>query len=360
MAGPAGVGTLEVTVARDGQRRRGIDVRAVHRAGERSTDRVRGRTVRRADPRRPGAGRVGNRRRPRGRRCARVRLGPRRRRRVRRCHRSPAADPGRVGGRSGLRRHVRPDQVDEITVRVTDSKGVATTASTTVRSVADFTLGLSPGIAALGPFQQASVRVDVRTFNGFDGIVTLSAPSLPTGIVATFSPPSVRPNGESVLTLQAFGSASPTTDPVPLIVRGHVGQRRARDHRVDRCRLRPRAAMHGRRHRRGHQHRHGSTRRCGRPRPHRQRRSVHRCRRAVPGHGHRWSLPTTDRVLYDVRRHAGNRRPELVLSPRAERSPWPVPPPPSTSHSRPQLFGTHHRHGALRRHERRRDAVRAA
>ncbi len=117
----------------------------------------------------------------------------------------------------------RSDQVDEISVRVTDPKGVAATASTTVRSVADFTLGLSPGIAALGPFQQASIRVDVRTFNGFDGLVSLTAPSLPTGVTASFSPPSVRPNGESVLTLTAFGSATPTTDPVALIVRGTSG-----------------------------------------------------------------------------------------------------------------------------------------
>jgi PKD repeat protein len=117
----------------------------------------------------------------------------------------------------------RSDQVDEISVRVTDPKGVAAMASTTVRSVADFTLGLSPGIAALGPFQQASIRVDVRSFNEFDGLVALTAPSLPTGVTASFSPPSVRPNGESVLTLTAFGSATPTTDPVALIVRGTSG-----------------------------------------------------------------------------------------------------------------------------------------
>jgi uncharacterized repeat protein (TIGR01451 family) len=117
----------------------------------------------------------------------------------------------------------RPDQVDEISVRVTDPKGASSTASTTVRAVADFTIGLSSGVAAFGPGQQASVAVDVRTFNGFDGLVTLSAPSLPTGVTASFSPAQVRPNGQSILTLRASSNAPSTPDPVPLLVRGTSG-----------------------------------------------------------------------------------------------------------------------------------------
>jgi PKD repeat protein len=115
-----------------------------------------------------------------------------------------------------------PGQSRPISVRVTDAKGATATASTTVTTIADFALSVDPGAAVLVPNSQTSFTVTVFSTNGFAQPVTLSAPSLPPGVTATFDPSVVTPNGTSVMTVRV-GEFTDGAQSSPLVVRGTAG-----------------------------------------------------------------------------------------------------------------------------------------
>lgn len=115
-----------------------------------------------------------------------------------------------------------PGAVSTISVRATDPKGATATDSTTVTTIADFALGVTPASALLVPSSQTSFTVSVFSTNGFAQPVALSAPTLPNGVTASFNPPSVTPNGTSVMTLRV-GSLTETLPSTPIVVRGTAG-----------------------------------------------------------------------------------------------------------------------------------------
>jgi nucleoside-specific outer membrane channel protein Tsx len=69
-----------------------------------------------------------------------------------------------------------------------------------------YTLAANPGSLSLMQGTQATTTVTITSFNGFSGSVSLSAPELPTGVTAGFSPnPAI---GSSTLTLTASDTAT--------------------------------------------------------------------------------------------------------------------------------------------------------
>ena len=77
--------------------------------------------------------------------------------------------------------------------------------------------------------------------SGFAQPVALSIPDLPAGVIAQFVPPTVTPNGQSLLSLQAAQNAGKLNQPIT--VRGHRRRARARRDGHGRRRVRTRAAM---------------------------------------------------------------------------------------------------------------------
>ena len=114
-----------------------------------------------------------------------------------------------------------PAVVETISVRVVDLAGSETIASTTVTFRRDFRVGVTPPTAVVNPGGSVSFNVQVTSTSGFVAPVTLSVPDLPTGVNASFSPPSVVPGSTSLLTLSATAGV-PATD-VPFTVRGTSG-----------------------------------------------------------------------------------------------------------------------------------------
>ena len=114
-----------------------------------------------------------------------------------------------------------PGTANPIKVRVTDSKGAETIASSTVTFTRDFGLQITPGAVTINPGGSVSMQVSVVTTSDFTGSVALTAPNLPVGVTAQFSPPAVTPNGTSLLTVTAAANAQQVT--APLVVRGVSG-----------------------------------------------------------------------------------------------------------------------------------------
>ncbi|MDZ4825932.1 MAG: S8 family serine peptidase, partial [Actinomycetota bacterium] len=94
-----------------------------------------------------------------------------------------------------------------IRARVIDVAGGQAEASALVRFTRDFLLSITPGTATVNPGGSISFQVGVITTSGFAQPVALTAPDLPVGVTATFSPAIVTPTGTSILTLTAALSA---------------------------------------------------------------------------------------------------------------------------------------------------------
>ena len=75
-------------------------------------------------------------------------------------------------------------------------------------SAQDFTLTIQPGTLTLIPNQNASFVVSMTPFNGFTSQVALAVETLPFGVTAQFSPPTLTPPGTSVLELSAATNAA--------------------------------------------------------------------------------------------------------------------------------------------------------
>jgi regulation of enolase protein 1 (concanavalin A-like superfamily) len=92
---------------------------------------------------------------------------------------------------------------------------VALTVSSTV-SNPDFTVSATPAMSAVQPGNSASFSITAAPENGFNSAVALSAPSLPAGVTATFTPDSITGAATSSLTLATSASTLPGTYVIPV------------------------------------------------------------------------------------------------------------------------------------------------
>lgn len=72
----------------------------------------------------------------------------------------------------------------------------------------DFNLTLQPSTATLIPGQNVSFAATITPLNGFTSQVTLAVGTLPAGVTAQFTPPTLTPPGTSVLQLGAATNAT--------------------------------------------------------------------------------------------------------------------------------------------------------
>ena len=83
----------------------------------------------------------------------------------------------------------------------------------TTAAATDFSLAVSPSSQSIVKGGSAvTYTVTQAQTNGYSGTVTLSCPSLPTGVTCSFSPTTISGSGTSTLTVNASGSASIATD----------------------------------------------------------------------------------------------------------------------------------------------------
>jgi PKD repeat protein len=102
-----------------------------------------------------------------------------------------------------------------IKLTATDTRGDASSATTTVRFASDFGLLLGAGTTTtVVPGQSNSFAVTVVGSSDFHSPVTLAAVGLPSGVTAHFSVNPVTPPGISVLTLTVASSAPTGTFPI--------------------------------------------------------------------------------------------------------------------------------------------------
>ncbi len=71
----------------------------------------------------------------------------------------------------------------------------------------DFNLTLSPDTNVMAPGTSVSFLVSLASINGFSSPVALSVESLPSGVTALFTPPTVTPSGTSILQIFAASNA---------------------------------------------------------------------------------------------------------------------------------------------------------
>ena len=92
---------------------------------------------------------------------------------------------------------------------VTDNLGVTDPhPPTRTITVADFSIGLSPGLNSVSPGSTATSTVTVTSGTGFVGNITFSVSGLPNGTSATFSPPSVANSGSSTMSVSTSNSTA--------------------------------------------------------------------------------------------------------------------------------------------------------
>lgn len=93
--------------------------------------------------------------------------------------------------------------VHTLLVSLADRAGNRRSASTrfTVQTGPAFTLSVLPEVVCVPQGSLTRVALRVTPLEGFTGLVSLSVSGLPTGVTATFSPPTVAPGQPGVLTL---------------------------------------------------------------------------------------------------------------------------------------------------------------
>jgi hypothetical protein len=85
----------------------------------------------------------------------------------------------------------------------------------TITPAPDFTIALSQQSASIAPGDSIAMSVSLDPLNTFPGGATLTAPNLPTGVTAEFSPGQVSPGNPATLTLSTeFDTAPGTVDVV--------------------------------------------------------------------------------------------------------------------------------------------------
>jgi hypothetical protein len=112
------------------------------------------------------------------------------------------------------------------TITVNGTSGALShTASTSlvVNSQPDFNISLSPSTAqTVAPGNSLTYTVTVTGIGGFNSAVSLSAPSLPAGVTATFTPTAISPGQTATLILSAAATGT-TPGSYTLTVRGTSG-----------------------------------------------------------------------------------------------------------------------------------------
>jgi hypothetical protein len=83
-------------------------------------------------------------------------------------------------------------------------------------SAADFSIVGSPASHTIIPGQSASYTVSTEASAGFNGIVSLSATSLPAGVTASFAPLSISGTGSSTVTINVPPTTLPGTYTLPI------------------------------------------------------------------------------------------------------------------------------------------------
>ncbi|MFQ5656705.1 MAG: DUF6531 domain-containing protein, partial [Candidatus Methylomirabilales bacterium] len=102
-------------------------------------------------------------------------------------------------------------------LEVTTAGGTATsTGHFIVLPSPNFTLDVAPAAAQVVQGSQVSFTISVTAAEGFTGLVSLAAVSLPTGITGTLSPAQIGPEGRATLTVSASTLASPGGAPLTI------------------------------------------------------------------------------------------------------------------------------------------------
>jgi alpha-tubulin suppressor-like RCC1 family protein/uncharacterized membrane protein len=91
----------------------------------------------------------------------------------------------------------------------TPGNPVAQFATFSLTVTPSFALALSPAQGSVVVGSWVSTQVSLTTTNGFTGSAVLSVNGLPTGVAASFNPPTVSATAPSTLSLSASGSAAP-------------------------------------------------------------------------------------------------------------------------------------------------------
>lgn len=97
------------------------------------------------------------------------------------------------------------------------------TETVTLTSAAGFTVKVDRDHFRIQQGEVATMTAAVQTLSGWNGSVTLAMDGLPTGASVTFSPATIIPPGNSVVTIHATGTAVPATYPLRLIGQGLDG-----------------------------------------------------------------------------------------------------------------------------------------
>jgi subtilase family serine protease len=107
------------------------------------------------------------------------------------------------------------------TITVTGTGGAITHTTTVTLTVTtavtpSFSLSVSPNSGSMVQGQNAFVVVTVTASGGFDGVVALSSPNVPHGVVTSFSPASITGSGTSDFNLSVRGISTPGTYPITI------------------------------------------------------------------------------------------------------------------------------------------------
>jgi kumamolisin len=90
------------------------------------------------------------------------------------------------------------------------------TLAVTTAVTPSFSLSVSPSSGSMVQGQNAFVVVTVTASGGFDGVVALSSPNVPHGVVTSFSPASITGSGTSDFNLSVRGISTPGTYPITI------------------------------------------------------------------------------------------------------------------------------------------------
>lgn len=97
------------------------------------------------------------------------------------------------------------------TLTLTGVSGSLTQSTTVTLTVTGFSISVSPSSATAAIENSATYTVTTAALDGFDGVVTLSVVTPPSGSSSSFSPTTITGAGSSTLTMTATGNTLPGT-----------------------------------------------------------------------------------------------------------------------------------------------------
>jgi hypothetical protein len=95
-----------------------------------------------------------------------------------------------------------------LTIKGTSGSLIETTTATLVVTGANFMLSAAPEIQSINAGSQTTYTVTSTVMSGFDGVVSLSLSTLPSGATATFKPTTITGAGSSTLTITTTTSTA--------------------------------------------------------------------------------------------------------------------------------------------------------